>query len=135
MNEPDLVLVDTNVLLDVIEHDDLWAEWSQDKMHHHVGRMVVNPIIYAELCYESGDTDDVDAILLTLGLGYMELSRQSLYLAAQAFKLYRQRGGNKTTPLPDFFIGAQAAALGVPIITRDVNRYRTYFPSVTLICP
>jgi predicted nucleic acid-binding protein len=135
MTEANLILVDTNVLLDVIEQDERWADWSQEKMNHYVGRMVVNPIIYAELCYEAGDTDDVDVILWTLGLDYLEFSRQVLFIAAQAFKLYRQRGGNKTAPLPDFFIGAHAAALGVPIITRDVNRYQTYFPTVTLISP
>ena len=135
MTESDLILVDTNVLLDVTEQDDRWAGWSQEQMSKHVGRMVVDPIIYTELCYEAGDPDDVDAILLTLGLGFRELPRPALFLAARAFRLYRQRGGKKTAPLPDFFIGAHAASLGISILTRDVNRYRTYFPSVELICP
>jgi predicted nucleic acid-binding protein len=135
MTEPEIILVDTNVLLDVTEHDELWADWSQDQMSRHLGRMVVNPMIYSELCHEAEDPDDVDAILLTLGVDFREIPRLGLFLAAQAFKLYRQRGGGKTAPLPDFFIGAHAAALGIPIITRDVGRYRTYFPGVELICP
>lgn len=135
MTKSALILVDTNVLLDVTELDEHWADWSQEQMNRSVGRMLVNPIIYAELCYEAGDPMDVDAILLTLGVDFRELPRSALFLAAQAFRLYRERGGNKTAPLPDFFIGAHAVALNIPILTRDVGRYQTYFPSVELICP
>lgn len=135
MTEPVLILVDTNVMLDVTGQDEHWADWSQERMNRHVGRMMVNPVIYSELCYEAGDPADVDALLLTLGVDFRELPRLALFLAAQAFKLYRQRGGNKTSPLPDFFIGAHAAALDIPILTRDAGRYRAYFPEVELICP
>jgi len=135
MTETDLILVDTNVLLDVTEEDQQWADWSQEQLNGAVGRMVVNPIIYSELCYEAGDPMDVDTVLMALGVDFRELPRMALYLAAQAFRLYRQRGGSKSAPLPDFFIGAHAAALKIPIITRDTGRYRTYFPSVKLICP
>jgi hypothetical protein len=76
-----------------------------------------------------------DDALRLLGIRYEDVSKAALFLAAQAFLVYRQRGGGKTAPLPDFFIGAHAAALGIPIITRDVGRYRTYFPGVELICP
>ena len=104
-------------------------------MRRHVDRMIVNPMIYAELCCEAGSSSDVDKILLTLGIGYEESPREALFLASQAFKTYRQRGGSKTAPLEDFFIGAHAAVLGMPILTRDVVRYRTYFPTVELVCP
>jgi predicted nucleic acid-binding protein len=129
------ILVDTNVLLDVTEADEQWRDWSQEQMSRYVGRLLVNPIIYTELCYEAGKVEDVDAVLITLGLGFEELPRQALFLASQAFKFYRRRGGNKTIPLPDFFIGAHAAAKGIPILTRDVARYRSYFPDVSLIHP
>ena len=135
MTSSNAILVDTNVLLDLTEKDDQWADWSQDQMNLYVGRLVVNPIIYSELCYEAGRVEDVDAVLITLGLGFQEFPCQALFLASQAFKLYRNRGGNKTSPLPDFFIGAHAAALGIPILTRDIARYRSYFPEVELICP
>lgn len=135
MTESARILVDTNVLLDVTEQDEHWADWSLEQVNRYVGRLVVNPIIYTELCYEAGKVEDVDAVLITLGLGFDELPRQALFLASRAFKSYRQRGGNKTSPLPDFFIGAHAATLGIPILTRDVARYRTYFPYVELICP
>jgi predicted nucleic acid-binding protein len=135
MTEFALILVDTNVLLDVAEQDECWAEWSQEQMNRYVGRMIVNPIIYAELCYQADNAEEVDAILAVLGVGLKELSRQALFRASRAFKLYRQSGGSKSAPLPDFFIGAHAADLGVPILTRDESRYQTYFPEVRLIAP
>lgn len=135
MTDTSAILVDTNVILDLTEADADWADWSQEQMGLFVGRLEVNPIIYSELCYEAGKFEDVDAVLITLGLGFAELPRQARFLASQAYKLYRERGGNKIAPLSDFFIGAHAAALGIPILTRDVNRYRSYFPSVRLICP
>lgn len=135
MTESSIILVDTNIILDVSEQDENWADWSQNQMGLYVNRLLINPLIYTELCYEAGSTADVDALVLTLGLHYRELSRQALFLTSQAYKAYRQRGGTRTAPLPDFFIGAHAAALEIPILTRDVSRYRTYFPTVQLISP
>jgi len=80
-------------------------------------------------------TEEADQILQSLELGFEEILREGLYLASQAYRQYRNLGGTKIAPLPDFFIGAHAAALGFPIVTRDVARYRNYFPSVELICP
>lgn len=97
--------------------------------------MRINPIIYAELSCRAESPLELDTTLRGLGLDYLEIPRSALFQATQAFLLYRKRGGNKTSPLPDFFIGAHAAALGIPLLTRDVARYRTYFPSVELICP
>lgn len=135
MTEGTDVIVDTNVLLDVTGQDAQWASWSIGQLARHATRLIVNPLIYTELCYEAGDASDVDSLLLTLGLRYEELPRQALFLAARAFRTYRERGGTKSAPLPDFFIGAHAAAMGLPVLTRDVTRYRTYFPQVTLLCP
>lgn len=135
MIETSPVLIDTNVILDVVEQDESWANWSQDQMLQYHGRLIINPLIYTELCYEAGQIDDVDSLLLALDLRFKDLPRQALFLTSQAYRLYRNRGGTKTSPLPDFFIGAHAATLGIPILTRDVARYRTYFPTVDLICP
>ena len=99
------------------------------------GQLQINPAIYAELCYPAESSEEIDIILGKLSLTYVETSRQGLYLAAQAYKTYRSRGGTKSAPLPDFFIGGHAAALKVPLITRDVSRYQTYFPQVKLIHP
>ncbi len=135
MNESRWILVDTNVILDVTKEDAQWVDWSQAQISRLTGRLLINPMIYAELCYEADHTEDVDAVMQMLGLRYMEFSRQALLGAAQSYHIYRRRGGTKTAPLPDFFIGAHAAALGIPILTRDVSRYQTYFPTVPLIRP
>lgn len=95
----------------------------------------MNPIIFAELCYQRTSSDEVNELLEELSVGYEELPRSALYLASQAYCLYCRLGGTKSAPLPDFFIGAHAVASGVPIVTRDVKRYQTYFPTVKLICP
>ena len=135
MTDSGLILVDTNVVLDVLEDDPAWASWSAEQMSRMVGRTVINPLIYSELSYEAGDIEEVERILVTLGLNYQELPREALFLAAKAYQSYRLRGGARTAPLPDFFIGAHAAVLGIPILTRDVGRYQTYFPDVPLIAP
>ena len=106
-----------------------------EAMSQHVDRLLINPLIYAELCYGAGNEDEVDGLIAALGLQYAELPRQALYVTSQVYKAYRKRGGLKSAPLADFFIGAHAAVLGVPILTRDVARYRSYFPSVELITP
>lgn len=135
MTEAACVLVDTKVILDVFEDDPRWADWSQAQMSQWVGRIAVNPLIFAELCYAAGNLDEVEEMLATFGLDFQELPREALFRTSQAFKLYRQRGGKKTAPLADFFIGAHAATLGISILTRDTGRYRTYFPEVELIAP
>ena len=135
MTETSSILVDTNIILDVCGQDERWVDWSQEQMGQYVGRLIINPVIYAELCYEARTVADVDALLSALGLHFTELPRQALFLTSQVYKIYRNRGGAKVSPLPDFFIGAHAATLEIPILTRDIARYKTYFPSVTLINP
>ena len=134
MIEIPFVLVDSNVIIDIVRREERWVEWSLDALSRFEEARV-NPIIYAELCYQHTSPTEVDYLLRRLALGYQELPREALYLASQAFRNYRKSGGIKSSPLPDFFIGAHAAAMGVPLITRDVSRYQTYFPSVPLICP
>lgn len=127
-------LVDSNVIIDIIGEDPTWMPWSVDALNSCESPRI-NPLVFAELCYVKNSPEGVEDLLVRLALGYLELPKEALFLAAQAYKIYRQRGGTKTAPLPDFFIGAHAAVLGIPIITRDVTRYQTYFPSVTLISP
>ena len=129
------VLVDTNVIADVLHDDPQWGAWSADQLARHFGQLVINPVIYAELCYGARDPDDVPRIMSQLGLNYAELPRACLFTAAQAYRSYRQRGGIKTAPLPDFFIGAHAEQAGLALLTRDKARYATYFPGARLICP
>jgi predicted nucleic acid-binding protein len=129
------VLVDTNVIADVLYRDPSWAAWSKEQIADRAGDLLINPFIYSELCYQATSSGQVDQIVAGLGFRYEELPRPALYLAAQAFRTYRQRGGSKTSPLPDFFIGAHALAEGFTLLTRDKVRYQTYFPTVPLICP
>ena len=130
------VMVDSNVIFDVTNDDPVWADWSdaQITVHQSVG-LLVNPLIYTELCTQAKVTADVDKLLAELKLELLELPREALFLAAKAYLKYRRQGGIKTAPLPDFFIGAHAQVLGVPILTRDAGRYTSYFPGVPLICP
>jgi predicted nucleic acid-binding protein len=135
MTEAPFVLVDSNVVMDITSRDPQWEEWSAGQLATFAGRLAINPVIYAELCFPLALAEEADQLVAYLGLSYRELPRGALFLAAQAFRAYRQRGGSRTSPLPDFFIGAHAVALGVPILTRDITRYQTYFPSVALISP
>ena len=128
-------LVDTNVISDLTTQDPKWFDWSLEELSRTGRRFIVNPLIYSELCCRTESYAETDALLKELGLDYCELPREALFLAAQAFVRYKQMGGRKSSPLPDFFIGAHAAVLGIPIITRDIGRYQSYFPSVPLICP
>tara|TARA_R110002049_G_scaffold193504_2_gene362378 strand:- start:49 stop:444 length:396 start_codon:yes stop_codon:yes gene_type:complete len=127
------ILVDTNVVSDVIHQDPVWADWSSAQLIEHAGNLVVNPIIFAELCCRATSAAEIDQIIRRLGLDYEELNQEALFLAAGAFVVYRRQGGTRTSPLPDFFIGAHAQAAGYTLLTRDTRRYQTYFPSVPLI--
>jgi len=133
MNED--VLVDTNLLLDVLNSDSEWGHWSEQRLSEFANRLMINPIIYTELCYTAADVAQVDTAVNVLGLAFKEMSKEVLFLTAQAFRIYRGKGGTKTAPLADFFIGAHAQALKIPILTRDTQRYSSYFPSVPLISP
>lgn len=132
-----MLLVDTNVLVDVLEDDPEWADWSinQLRAQSQVHPLVINPVIYAELSLTFSMVETLDETIDNLGLTVMDLPRPALFLAGKAFVRYRRLGGNKHNVLADFFIGAHAAVLGCPILTRDIRRYQTYFPSVTLITP
>ena len=131
------MLVDTNVLLDVLEDDPDWVDWSlhQLRAQSQIHSLAINPIIYAELSLAFTHFEALDAALDGMGLAVLDLPRPALFLAGKAFAQYRRRGGTKSNVLSDFFIGAHAAVAGVPILTRDTARYRTYFPSVRLVAP
>ena len=135
MAEETQIIVDTNVVSDVLYQDPQWYAWSSNQLLNYAGRLIINPLIYAEICYRAASRSEADDIVERLGLDYRHLPREALYLAAKAFQTYRKRGGAKTAPLADFFIGAHAEALGVSILTRDKGRYSTYFPTVTLVYP
>lgn len=130
-------LVDTNVLLDLITDDPIWADWSVRQLVTLALRekLLINPVIYAELSVGYDRVEDVDAALDVVGVDVVEVPRSGLFLAGQAFRDYRGRGGTKTGVLSDFFIGAHAVVERIAVVTRDPRRYRSYFPTVTLITP
>jgi len=134
-----VILVDTNVLLDVVQDDPTWAEWSQRQLDVASlgGLLYVNPVIYAELSMAFARIEELEAVVADGELELEEIPREALFLAGKVFLRYRQRSraGTKRNVLPDFFIGAHAAVRGWSILTRDVNRYRSYFPTVPLISP
>ena len=130
-----MVLVDTNVLLDVVQDDPDWGDWSQQQLEAASlrGPLAINAVIYAELSMAYQRIEDLDRVLKQTGLHELAIPREALFLAGKAFLQYRRRRGGKTGVLPDFFIGAHAAVTDTPILTRDVGRYRTYFPTVEIL--
>lgn len=132
-----MLLVDTNVLVDVLEDDPEWADWSirQLRAQSKVHRLAINPVIYAELSLTFSSVEALDRVVEDLALTLIEIPRPALFLAGKAFVRYRRRGGTKHNVLGDFFIGAHAAVAGLAVLTRDTKRYASYFPSVKLISP
>ena len=132
-----MLLVDTNVLVDVLENDPEWADWSigQLRAQSKVHRLAINPVIYAELSLTFSTVEALDNTLEELGLVLIEVPRPALFLAGKAFVRYRRQGGNKNNVLADFFIGAHAAVSRYPLLTRDTRRYTTYFSDVQLVAP
>ena len=130
-------LFDTNVLLDIATADPLWLAWSENQFRAAAaqGPILINPIIYAELAPAFASAADLDRWLDPAVFQRLPLPYAAGWLAAQAFVKYRRPGGAKTSPLPDFYIGAQAEIEQRTVVTRDAVRYRTYFPNVVLIAP
>lgn len=132
-----MTLIDTNVLLDLVTDDPTWADWSIRQLDAAAerGRLLINDVVYAELSIRFPRAEDVEDMLAEAGVIVAPIPRPALFLAGKAFQRYRTSGGARLGVLPDFFIGAHASVAGLPLLTRDVQRYRTYFPSVELIAP
>ena len=132
-----MLLVDTNVLVDVLQDDPQWAGWSigQLRAQAKIHELVINPVVYAELSLSFSTFESLDRVVATMQLALREIPRPALFLAGKAYLQYRRRGGSKAQVLPDFFIGAHAAVEGWPVLTRDAGRFRTYFPSLEVVAP
>ena len=130
-------MVDSNVLLDLMTEDARWLAWSAAAIEQAADRyrLVINPIIYAEVSVRYSQIEDLEAALPTTMFERKTLPYEAAFLAGKVFLAYRRRGGRKLSPLPDFFIGAHAAVAGYKLMTRDAVRYRTYFPKLSLIAP
>jgi len=130
-------LVDSNVILDIVTGDETWLDWSASALARaaDVSRLVINPIVYAEV---AAGFARIEALEDALPSDYYErrpLPWEAAFLAGQCFVKYRRRGGSRRSPMPDFYIGAHAAVEGLTLLTRDPRRYRTYFPTVRVIAP
>lgn len=132
-----MTLVDTNVLLDLVTDDPIWADWSIAQLEAASldGPLLINDVVYAELAVRYNRIELLEAFVDEAGLIVAPMPRAALFLAGKVFTQYRRSGGSRTGVLPDFFIGAHAAVNEVALLTRDVGRYRTYFPTLKLITP
>jgi predicted nucleic acid-binding protein len=132
-----VILVDTNVLLDLVTDDPNWAEWSLARLEEAAlaGPVLINDVVYAETSVRYERIEDLDAMLADAMIDIAPTPRPALFLAGKAFRQYRAAGGVRTGVLPDFFIGAHASIEGWSLLTRDARRYRTYFPKLALIAP
>ncbi len=132
-----MTLLDTNVLLDIATADPVWSGCSEAQLRSASlrGAVCINPIVYAELAPASASSGDLERWLAPGVFQRLPPPYSSGWLAAQAFLKYRRAGGAKTSPLPDFYIGAHAEAEGLVLVTRDATRYRTYFPKVEIVAP
>ena len=132
-----MVLVDTSVLLDLLTDDPAWAAWSMESLAaaERSGELFIDDMIWAEASVGFSRIEEYRSVLSGMGLKQRPIPQEALFLAAKAFLSYRKAGGAKTSPLPDFFIGAHAAVEGLTLLTRDPRRVARHFPKVELICP
>ena len=132
-----VTMVDSNVLLDVLTDDPAWGAWSQSALiqARDTGRLVINPLVYAEVSTGFEKIEDLDEAVPSADFEREALPFEAGFVAGKAFLAYRQRGGERRSPLADFYIGAHAAVRGYRLLTRDAPRYRTYFPTVVLVAP
>jgi hypothetical protein len=131
------ILLDSNVILDVWDIDPVWHVWSGAQLRNMslLYELVINPIVYAEISARFPTSAALDEKLADLGVLVLSIPRSAAFLAGNAYLLYRRQSGTKSNVLSDFFIGAHAAVLGCPLLTRDTRRYQAYFPSVRLVAP
>jgi predicted nucleic acid-binding protein len=131
------ILIDSNILLDIVTEDKRWFSWSSKTLANYAEThtLVINPIIFAEVSIGFDRIEDVDEVLPQTFFRRDPLPWEAAFLAGKCFLAYRRRGGRRSSTLPDFFIGAHAAVVGIPLLTRDIARYQTYFPKLKLIAP
>jgi len=131
------ILIDSSVILDLFEDDQNWAEWSESSLEHYgmTHTLYINPIIYAEASIGFERIEELESAITGCGFQMIQIPKEALFLAGKAFIKYKKQKGSKLYPLPDFFIGAHAAVVGLEIMTRDISRFRSYFPTVKLVTP
>ena len=131
------ILIDSNVILDLFENNQNWAEWSESFLEQYsmTHTLYINPIIYAEVSIGFERIEELESAITGCGFQMIQIPKEALFLAGKAFIKYKKQKGSKLYPLPDFFIGAHAAVVGLEIMTRDISRFRSYFHTVKLVTP
>ena len=132
-----MTIVDSSVLLDVFGDDPDWVDWAISALNERrtEGDLLINEVIYAEVSISYNNIERFELVLKSTGLRLSRAPREALFLAGKAYLAYRNRGGLRRSPLPDFIIGAHAAVAKVPLLTRDTSRISTYFPTVEILAP
>lgn len=132
-----ITLVDSNVILDLVTDDPKWGSWSAEALSRAADEsaLAINPLIFAEVSVGFTTVEELEQVLPPEEFGRLALPYEAAFLAGKAFLSYRRRGGRRSAPLADFYIGAHAAVAGLRLLTRDPRRYRTYFPGVDLVAP
>jgi hypothetical protein len=131
------VFVDSCVLLDLFTDDENWADWSENTLERYsrTNSLYINSIVYTEVSIGFNKVEEVENAIEALGIKALEMPREALFLTGKVYMKYRKNKGTKTSPLPDFFIGAHASVSTFGLVTRDLAKYKTYFPQVQLIHP
>ncbi|WP_257296484.1 type II toxin-antitoxin system VapC family toxin [Endozoicomonas sp. YOMI1] len=131
------ILIDSCVLLDLLTNDKKWADWSEKilEQYSQSNSLYINSMVYTEISIGFSTIEEVDETLTEMDIKVLEMPRETLFLAGKVFLQYRKNKGIKTSPLPDFFIGAHALASNFQLITRNSGKFRSYFPTLNLITP
>lgn len=132
-----MILVDSNIILDILTFDPNWYEWSSNKIKllSQSHELIINDIIYTEISIGFKKIEELEAVINKNFFKLTPMSKEILFLAGKAFQKYKLNGGVRNSILPDFFIGAHASIVKIYLLTRDVGRYKTYFPKINLITP
>lgn len=131
------IFIDSCVLLDLFTNDPKWGNWSEDVLSQYsqTNTLFINSIVYTEISIGFNRIEEVEEAVEQVGVKVLEIPREALFLAGKTFLEYRRNKGTKSSTLPDFFIGAHATVSSFDLVTRDIAKYRTYFPNIKLICP
>lgn len=132
-----VTLVDSNVILDLVTRDPEWSAWSAEALARAADEsaLAINPLIFAEVSIGFETVEELEELLPADEFRRLDLPYEAAFLAGKAFLAYKRRGGSRSAPLADFYIGAHAAVSGLRLLTRDSRRYRTYFPTIQIIAP
>ena len=132
-----MIYVDSNIILDILTNDPKWYEWSASRLekYSNSGQLIINEIIYAEISIGFEKIEELEEIIKDEFFKIESIPKEALFLAGKVFLKYKKQNGNKTSILPDFFIGAHAIVKKSPLLTRDVKRYKTYYPTLDIISP